>query len=677
MKNLILIISILTIIVVFIVIYLSDYIKDIYFNNSIEDFRDAYDIISGSIKKIISSQENFVNSDKDKDELIAKYEERLKIRRESNYNSASPTNLEVSFNAETDKYINGVYDRYATINDPISDVYLPYTIKNYKDDPAAISRNNMNEFTIINIYKNILDRQPTDKELSKNLQDFYENDMNEDVLKLRIYNSTEFKIITNMQSNDIKPELITNISKGQLKDKLKKLYKDQHNTELTNTKLLDILTKCYIHLQFNEYLFKAMLMHDNYNSFENRLRNVYILTDENLLEIFNESFILHELRLIANELKRQDIIKRKALTIPVSLYKSEQSELNSSNVNIDAAKQISDIVKNSDNVFNINIMVNDKLTEASRNISTPYSRTQQDDAPIYQQYNERTPVNQLYGGQSSSSQTFASGITGASGIIGSIANIAGSTNIGNNAPNIPSSINIANSVNNSSNMSTIFNNVANNTLSNAMGITNTANIANTITSVPGTPGTPGLPGTLGGTSGLPGTLGGTSGLPGTPGSLGGTHGLPGTPGLPGTSGLPGTPGILGTNTRTPGSTNTSNYYNNPKYKDVYDNLQNYLNSEKGKQYSDSQGSDSQGSDQDNMMATAQRIYDPIDYKQHYRGDMRYRPNVCSYGTTQIVQPIFLNSSTLFQGTDLKEAAENTQVGSIMPKFEYREYEDRR
>jgi len=162
MKNLILIISILTIIVVFIVIYLSDYIKDIYFYNSIEDFRDAYDIISGSIKRIISSQENFVNSDKDKDELIAKYEERLKIRRESNYNSASPTNLEVSFNAETDKYINGVYDRYATINDPISDVYLPYTIKNYKDDPAAISRNNMNEFTII-IYIKIylIDNQQT------------------------------------------------------------------------------------------------------------------------------------------------------------------------------------------------------------------------------------------------------------------------------------------------------------------------------------------------------------------------------------------------------------------------------------------------------------------------------------------------------------------------------------
>ena len=70
-----------------------------------------------------------------------------------------------------------------------------------------------------------------------------------------------------------------------------------------------------------------------------------------------------------------------------------------------------------------------------------------------------------------------------------------------------------------------------------------------------------------------------------------------------------------------------------------------------------------------------RIYDPIKYQQHYRGDMRYRPNVCSYGTKQVVQPIFLDSKTLFQGTDLREAAENTSVGSIMPKFEYREYEE--
>jgi hypothetical protein len=70
-----------------------------------------------------------------------------------------------------------------------------------------------------------------------------------------------------------------------------------------------------------------------------------------------------------------------------------------------------------------------------------------------------------------------------------------------------------------------------------------------------------------------------------------------------------------------------------------------------------------------------RIYNPIKYKQQYRGDMRYRPNVCSYGTQQVVQPVFVNSKTLFQGTDLREASQFTQVGSIMPKFEYKEFED--
>ena len=141
---------------------------------------------------------------------------------------------------------------------------------------------------------------------------------------------------------------------------------------------------------------------------------------------------------------------------------------------------------------------------------------------------------------------------------------------------------------------------------------------------------------------------------------------------PGAPGIPGIPGRPGTATRTPGSTISSNY-NDYKYKDIYDNLQNDLNAIS--QYNENQYSDSQNNDQDNIINNSQRIYDPIDYKQHYREDMRYRPNVCSYGTKQIVQPIFLNSSTLFQGTDLKEAAENTQVGSIMPKFEYREYED--
>jgi hypothetical protein len=524
MKNYILIISILTIVIVFIVIYLSDYIKNIYFNNSILDFKEAYSIIS-------KYHENFENNSG----LISKYEELLNSRKVNFFDTTS-TNFasaqELNLNTETEKFKKRIYDMYETINDPISDEFLPYTTKNYKEDPLAISNNNMNEYTIINVYKNLLDRQPTDKELNKNLQDFYENDINEDILKLRIYNSSEYKIITNMQSNDIKPELITNISKNQLKEKIKQFYKDQHNTELVNTILLDILIKCYIHLQFNDYLFKAMLMHDKYIQFENNLRDEYILNDEKILDIFNKNFVLYELRLIANELKRQDILKRKAYTTPISLYKNRHSELNNSNINIDTEKHISDIVKDGNSVFNVNIMLRDN----NEKTCTPYSK----DNTCLPLTNQCESINETYCPDNEQNYTSQNNI-----------------NTSNILLNIPS---------NSSNIS--YNNILQNAINN--------------------------------------------------------------------------------------KTYDQSVIPQQQYKQCYQQ---------------------QKCVQKPQCVKPIRIYSPIDYKQNYRGDMRYRPNVCSYGTKQIVQPVFLNSPLLFQGTDLKEAAENTQVGSIMPKFNYYEYED--
>ena len=543
MKNYILIISVLTIAIVFIVLYLSDYIKNIYFHNSVLDFKDAYSIIS-----------NYKNY----------YE---------NFENSIATKQEISLSTETEKYRERVDNTYDTINDPISDEYLPYTTKNYKEDPSSIANNNMNEYTIINIYKNVLDRQPTDLELSKNLQEFYDNVMDENILKLRIYNSSEYKIITNMQSNDIKPELITNISKGQLKDKIKELYKYQHNTELVNTKLLDILIKCYVHLQFNDYLFKAMLMHDNYFLFENRLRDEYILSDKKILEIFNKSFILYELRLIANELKRQDIIKRKALSIPVSLNKNEHSELNSSNINIDTGKHISDIVKNSDNVFNINIMLNDK----NNDMSTPYVRDEyeEDSQNIPDDYEE----DQI---------DYQNNIT--------------------NQQNVPVTYNTSNiGLTNSSNIA--FNNILQNTINN--GVNNQYNSQNLMQQLQ------------------------LSQLPGQ-----------------------------------------SQQQLQQLQQQLHPQLQQLQQQQQLLQPQQSQQRPRKTQKRPpQRQQSPNRIYNPIDYKQNYRGDMRYRPSVCSYGTKQIVQPIFVNSSTLFQGTDLKEASENTQVGSIMPKFKYYEYED--
>ena len=158
MKNYILIISILTTVVIFLVVYFGDYIER--FENAASSARSAA---------------NAANSD-----VKTTYERLVEARKTDFYEKKNPltiTKQEESMNLQMENYNNGVYDRYSSITDPVGDEFLPYTIKNYKDDPAAISKNNMNQYTIINVYKNTLDRQPTDKELNKNLQDFYENDI--------------------------------------------------------------------------------------------------------------------------------------------------------------------------------------------------------------------------------------------------------------------------------------------------------------------------------------------------------------------------------------------------------------------------------------------------------------------------------------------------------------------
>jgi len=389
-----------------------------------------------------------------------------------------------------------------SILDPINNKYLPYSEKEYNNDINSVSDNNINEFVIINLFKSILNRQPNSDELVSNLQSFYEKNVDENKLKMQLHNSVEYKMISKMQSNDIEPGLVSFISQDQLIDILKKMYNEDLN-KIIPDKMIIPLKQTYIHLQYNDYLFKALIIHDNYSKFENAIMREYIMSDEKLLEVFNEHFILHELRLIANELKRRDLLKRKALQIPISLQTNEDgtsisgSKIDSEETKLDSEKHINDIVKNSDNIFNINIMLNEK----DLNSSSPYIITNGDKRRV-----------------------------------------------------------------------------------------------------------------------------------------------------------------------------TSNNR-------IYHNTQNEIRDENGdlitNEYSENENI-TQSSNYRNDGETdysKKRVYDPITYKQHYRGDPRYRPNVCSGGTKQIVNPIFLNSKTLFNGTDLKEAIENTQVGSIMPKFVYREYED--
>ena len=71
-----------------------------------------------------------------------------------------------------------------------------------------------------------------------------------------------------------------------------------------------------------------------------------------------------------------------------------------------------------------------------------------------------------------------------------------------------------------------------------------------------------------------------------------------------------------------------------------------------------------------------RVYDPVKRNNSYNIPDGYKAPICTtLGQDTLTQPVFTQSKLLFQGTNLDDAFEKSQIGSIMPKFIFKEYND--
>ena len=407
------------------------YINGSYFSNrNIENFEELRTVNMNEKYNIEHAKE------------LEKYKKSLGISNDSVNNSVNDNNKElgISNNSVNDSQKHKIKDAPSIIN-PISDAYLPYSSNVIDYNNMQTPENINNEYAIINIYKTLLDRQPDNNEINKYLYLYSTNELNDDTLKLQILNSPEYTRLIKMQSNEVEPGLISAIAKEDLLSKLSKLYYNEKKIVAPKSMLLP-LRDCYIHLQYNDFLFRSMLVHNNYNKFEKEVLDTPLLSKENLLKIFNKYFLLIDLKYIANDIRKKELLdmKNSSGVIPKPITNNVGNNIDNKDTNIE--NQLNKIVDQSNSIFN-----------------------KDDVAKLLKKNNYKS--------------------------------------------------------------------------------------------------------------------------------------------------------------------------------DLY-----------------------------------VRVYEPIKYQQDYKGDPLFRPPICTtLGQKQLIQPVFENSKTLFQGTDLKESIENTQVGSIMPKFEYKEYQD--
>ena len=212
-------------------------------------------------------------------------------------------------NIET--FIDSIRDPSTDIELPIDNKYLPTNINLNLD-----ARNQSNrDYAIINIYSTILNRQPTSSEFIR------ARNLTENELKLQILNSPEYNHMINMQNNDVDRGILAAVAKEDLLLKIKNIYKNEKNADI-NPKMLLPIRDCMIHMQYNEYLLRAMFDNYKYDTFEQDVLNTKGLNKEKLLTLFNYYFDLLELKMVANNIIRGDKLNNNFQFNPDNLVSS-------------------------------------------------------------------------------------------------------------------------------------------------------------------------------------------------------------------------------------------------------------------------------------------------------------------------------------------------------------------
>jgi hypothetical protein len=226
-----------------------------------------------------------------------------------------------------------------SIEKPIDDLYLP---------SINDKNNNDKDYKILNMYKTILNRQPTPEEFRKSRK------LSEAQLKTNLLNTPEYNHMIKMQNNDVEGGLEGALAKEDMISLIIRIYKEERDSKIPN-KIVLPLRDCFIYLQYNEYLLRALLNHNNYQLFENDIINSVSLSKEKLYELFHKYFDLLELKLMAN-----DIIKHRKLNsrdydsdnVPDSLTVNKGSNLEDDDNTSKLDEQLNNINKESDEIFN-------------------------------------------------------------------------------------------------------------------------------------------------------------------------------------------------------------------------------------------------------------------------------------------------------------------------------------
>jgi len=149
--------------------------------------------------------------------------------------------------------------------------------------PATLEEN------IADTYRDVLQRQPTSKELIADTRDLRAGTLTMRGLRQRLIDTEEYARNMKLQSNSLAPELDKALSDAELFKALKDTYKAVRGKDMPANMTL-MYKDIYVYLSYNEWTFRAFLANEKFSNFEKEVLLVSDMDKETLLALFNMTF---------------------------------------------------------------------------------------------------------------------------------------------------------------------------------------------------------------------------------------------------------------------------------------------------------------------------------------------------------------------------------------------------
>lgn len=183
-----------------------------------------------------------------------------------------------------------------------------------KTEPFVTSQGqDLLEQKIINVYMDVLQRQPTGPELVDYQRQIESGEMTLQGLRQKLIDSEEYERYIKTQTNVLAPELNKMLSDKLLLEKIGAIYKEELGKPIPQ-ELIFPYKDVYIYLEYNEFAFRAFLKNKKYKEFENDVLRMEKPSKEQIIELLDKKMSKQKLMSEGAKLQKEFEAKNYAAT---------------------------------------------------------------------------------------------------------------------------------------------------------------------------------------------------------------------------------------------------------------------------------------------------------------------------------------------------------------------------